>query len=69
MAKIHTRAKRRYNLSRNVNQYHFFHPIARVRPKTFKTEQAAHAWAKAHDIKDYSLKKVKKDRKFQIVKK
>ncbi|RME78242.1 hypothetical protein D6774_01805 [Candidatus Woesearchaeota archaeon] len=31
------------------------------RPKTFKTEEAAHAWAKANGIEKYTLKNLKFD--------
>lgn len=69
MKKIHTRIKRLYGLSTHINQYRFFHPIKRYRPKTFKTEEAAHTWALNHGIKqgEYKLKKAKKNKKFQIV--
>ncbi len=71
MRKIHTRVKRSYRLSTHINQYRFFHPINKHRPKTFKTEDAAHAWALNHGIKKgaYSLKRVKRNKKFQIVNK
>ena len=70
MRKIHTRMKRRHKLSRYKNWYYeFFHPEKRIRPKTFKTEQAAHAWASNNDLKpeQYLLKPAKKNKKFQIV--
>ena len=67
MKKIHSRIKRKYRLSTHVGQHHFFHPNKRKRPKTFKTEESAHNWAKEHGISNYSLKKVKRDKKFQIV--
>ena len=42
------------------------------RPKTFKTEEAAHAYAKSQGIKDYSLENLKsseaKTKKLRIVK-
>ena len=37
------------------------------RPKTFFREENANKYAKEHGIKNYFLKKVKKDKKFQIV--
>jgi len=69
MKKIHSRIKRKFKLSTHVGQHHFFHPSKRKRAKTFKTEQSAHNWAKEHGIskEKYSLKRVKKDKKFQIV--
>lgn len=70
MRKIHTNIKRRYGLSTHNNPYDFFHPKEKInRPKTFKTEEAANAWAAKEGLKTggYSLKKVKKNKKFQIV--
>ncbi len=69
MSKTHTRIKRKYGLSTHLNQYAFFHNRKRYRPKTFKTEEAAHAWALNNGLKpeEYYLKKVKKNRKFEIV--
>lgn len=70
MKKIHTPLKRRFGLSTHNNQYDFFHPKeTQNRPKTFKTEESANAWAAKKGLKpgEYSLKKVKKGRKFQIV--
>ncbi|MBU0628824.1 MAG: hypothetical protein KKC75_06550 [Nanoarchaeota archaeon] len=72
MKKIHTQLKRRFGLSTHNNQYDFFHPKEIPhRPKTFKTEESAHAAASKNGLKqgEYSLKKVKKNKKFQIVKK
>lgn len=71
MKKIHTRIKRKYGLSSHKNWYYFFHPALakRKRPKTFKTEETANAWALNHGLKpgQYYLKKVKRNRKFEIV--
>ena len=69
MRKIHTREKRKFGLSRNKNWYYFFHPVKRRRPKTFKTEEAANTWASKHGLKQdqYYFKKVKLNKKFQIV--
>jgi len=72
MKKIHTSIKRRFGLSTHNNPYSFFHPEEKTnRPKTFKTEESAHAWAAKTGLKsgEYSLKKVKKNKKFQIIKK
>ena len=72
MKKIHTRIKRRLGLSIHKNPYYFFHPtlVKRRRSKSFKTEEAANAWALNHGLKpeDYYLEKVKRNKKFQIVK-
>lgn len=70
MKKIHTKVKRKYHLSTSVNQYRFFHPgLKKNRPKTFKTEEAANAWALSRGMKpgQYYLKKVKRNKKFQVV--
>lgn len=70
MAKIHTRAKRKYGLSTKHGHYRYFHRIKKKnRPKTFKAEEYAHAWASKHNLKpeQYYLKKAKKNKKFQIV--
>ncbi len=70
MKKIHTQQKRKFGLSTHVSQYEFFHPgLKKHRPKTFKTEDSAHRWALQHALKpgQYSLKKVKHNKKFQIV--
>lgn len=71
MKKIYTRAKRKLELSTHLRHYNFFHPgiKRKKRPKTFKTEESAHAWALNHGLKpeEYYLKLVKKGKKFQIV--
>lgn len=71
MRKVHTRTKRKLGLSTHLAHYKFFHSGVKKpsRPKTFKTEESANAWALSHGLKPeyYSLKKVKKNRKFQIV--
>ena len=67
MKKVHTRAKRKAGVSSHKNKI----PTGKKKkgPKTFKTEAAANVWAKENKIEKFSLKKVKKDKKFQIVKK
>ncbi len=70
MAKIHTRIKRRYGLSTTQRHYPYFHRIRKKhRPKTFKTEEAANAWALKQGLKpnQYYLKNVKRSKKFQII--
>ena len=70
MKKIHTRAKRLHDLATHINQYKFFHPtVKKHRPKTFKTEKSAHEWALKQGLKQgqYSLKKAKHNKKFQVV--
>ena len=70
MVKVHTRVKRKLGLSTRYRHDYFFHPTVRKkRPKTFKTEKAANVWASDHGLKpgQYSLKNVKRDKRFQIV--
>lgn len=70
MAKIHTRIKRRYGLSTSRGHYSYFHGIGKKhRPKTFNTEESANAWALKQGFKpeQYDLKKVKRNKKFQVV--
>jgi hypothetical protein len=70
MVKIHTRAKRNLGLSthraysKTISASH-----KKKGPKTFKTEEAANKYAEENGIKSFELKKVKKNKKFQIVKK
>ncbi len=66
---IHTRAKRKLKLSTKFQHKAFVKGIERkVRPRTFPTEESANKWATEQGIKGYTLKKVKKDKRFQIVK-
>ena len=70
MNKIHTRLKRRAGLTRRAKHYSYFHPSAgKRRPKTFKTEDAAKAWALSMELKEgqYCLEKAKKGKKFKVV--
>ncbi|MBI2650909.1 hypothetical protein HYX01_00365 [Candidatus Woesearchaeota archaeon] len=70
MQKIHTAIKRRLGLSRRRSHYYFFHfGTKKRRPKTFKTEKAANEWAIKNGLKpeQYALKKVKKEKRFQVV--
>lgn len=62
--------KRTMGLSTHLKHYNYFHPtVKKIRPKTFKTEETAHAWASSHGLKQgaYTLKSVKRNKKFQIV--
>jgi hypothetical protein len=70
MTKVHTRKKRQYDISPHLNGKHFFTAIPRVRPKTFKSELAAKEYAKEQKLAEssYSLKIVKNNKRFQIVK-
>jgi len=71
MTKTHTRVKRRFGLSTSLSHYRFFHPTGgKARPRTFKTEESANAWALNHGLKEgqYCLKSVKRGKKLQVVK-
>ena len=70
MKKVHTRKKRQYDISPHLNGAQFFTAVKRVRPKTFRTEEAAKTYAKENKLEEsaYSLKKVKNNKRFQIVK-
>ena len=61
MPKIHTRVRRKKNLT--------ISKTAGNRPKTFKTEMAAKKHAEQLGHKTYELLKVKKNKKFQVIKK
>ena len=68
MPHIHTRAKRRAGLATHLRHHTYFHPQGRKkRSRTFTTEQAAQEWAQGKGIKEYSLKQVKRGKRFQIV--
>ena len=66
--KIHTRAKRKLGFGTHLPHRAKLKNIPRKKgPKTFKTEESAKKHAQENKIKDYELKKVKKDKKFQII--
>ncbi|MBI2139113.1 hypothetical protein HYU13_05980 [Candidatus Woesearchaeota archaeon] len=68
--KIHTRFKRYHKISTHTNPYNSLHGQKKPnRPRTFKTEEAARKYAKTEGIEGFTLKKVKKGKKFQIVQK
>lgn len=70
MKKIHSRAKKKIGLGTHVkHKARLLKKPRKSRPKTFKTEKAANEYAKSLGIKSYELKKVKKDKKFQVVEK
>ena len=66
MKKIHTKAKRKAGVASHKSKI----PTGRNKTgqKTFNTEAAANNGAKENKIERFSLKKVKKGKKFQIVK-
>lgn len=67
MKKIHTRTKRKFSVSTHKagidRERH-----RKKRPKTLKTEAAAHKWAEAHGFAKgkYELIKAKKGKRFQV---
>jgi hypothetical protein len=65
MKKMHGKEKRMLNLSRFCG--HKETPKTAVRPKTFKTEESAKAWAEKNGVKKYTLAPAKKNKKFKIV--
>ena len=70
MRKVHTRTKRHYKLRTHQSQQEFFHPQEKPhRPKTFKSEEAAHKWAVGLNLnKDqYQLASVKNNKRFAVV--
>ncbi len=68
MKKIHTRAKRKRGHGTHLPHRSKILGIPRKKgPKTFKTEEAAKKHAEDNNIKKYELKKVKKNKRFQIV--
>ena len=70
MTKIHGNKKREYKLAAHKNHEKFFQGVVRARrPRTFNTEEAANKYAETHKIGAFELKKVKKNKRFQIVSK
>jgi hypothetical protein len=70
MKRMANKVKRKYGLSTHLNHYGYFHSRKKGNgPRTFKTEEAAHLWAETNGLKkeQYTLKKVKKNKKFQVV--
>ncbi len=69
MKHMHTRVKRRLGLKSTLQHSHCFGPARKRRAHTFSTEENAHAWASAKGMKQgsYTLKRVKLDKRFQIV--
>jgi len=71
MPKMHTRIKRKLNITSSMRGGKV--RVKKVRPKTFKSEEAAKKYAEKHKIKDYRLVNLKsseaKEKKIKIVKK
>ena len=66
MKKLHTRQKRKLGIASTKSGKELTKK-RKKRPKTFKTEEAAHKWAETHGFVKgkYELIKVKKGKKFQ----
>ena len=67
MKKLHTRQKRKLDLTSSKTGKEL-NKKRKKRPKSFRTENAAHAWAEKHKLRKdkYTLIKVKKGKKFQV---
>ena len=70
MGKFSSRQKRRMGIRSvsRMNRFRFTSAQKKNRPKTFKTEDAAHKYAKTIGLSQdkYSLRKVKHQKKFQV---
>ena len=66
MGKISTRIKRKLGLS--SHRPFPTRPLVRDRPKTFLTEESANNWAKKNNLEKFDLIKVKKGKRYQVVK-
>ncbi len=67
--KIHTRQKRKFNLTSSFGHKNFFSGKVKPHgPKTFKTKEAANEYAKAKGLKEtgYILIPAKKGKKIKI---
>ncbi len=67
MAKVHTRAKKKFGLSTHKSYKLKTSSFKKNGPRTFNTEEAANKYANENGIKSFTLKKVKKNKRFQIV--
>ena len=69
MVKVHTRIKRKYRVTTSFRQTKLGTGGKKPRPRTFSTEESAKKWATENKLKEgsYSLKSVKKNKRFQIV--
>ncbi len=67
--KIHTRTKRKFGLTSSFGHKNFFSgKVGKRGDKTFKTQEAAKAYAKEKGLKDteYLLVPAKRDKKIKI---
>tara|TARA_Y100000310_G_scaffold340281_1_gene435474 strand:- start:415 stop:672 length:258 start_codon:yes stop_codon:yes gene_type:complete len=69
MPKIHGNKKREYKLAAHKNHEKTLRGVVRAkRVRTFGTEEAANKYAADNKVGNFELKKVKKNKRFQIVK-
>jgi hypothetical protein len=70
MAKIHTKIKRKYGLTTSFRHKTLGAGKKKTGPRTFISEESAKKWASENKLIDgsYTLKLVKKNKRFQIVK-
>jgi len=69
MAKIHTRTKRKFNLSSSFGHKAYYSGKVKAHgPKTFKTEEQAKTYAESKGLKpeEYVFVKTKKGKKIKI---
>ena len=67
---MHTRIKRKRGLTIHLKHYRNSNSMVKInRPKTFNTEESAHACAAKSNLKpeQYSIKPAKRNKKFMIV--
>lgn len=70
MVKLHTRQKRKFGRGKGTSFRFRFKKagiFAANRPKTFASEEGAKKYAAEQGIKDFTLKSVKKGKRFQVV--
>jgi hypothetical protein len=70
MVKVHTRAKRRFSSATHLGGIKNPTRNRKPRPRTFKSEESAKAWAEKQGIKDYTLQNLRisdKDKKIRVV--
>jgi len=68
MKKIHTREKKKLGLGRHLpHRARIKNKPKKKGPKTFKSEESAKKYAEEKGVKNFELKKVKKNKKFQIM--
>jgi len=67
--KVHTRAKKKLGLATHKSYKLNRSKIKKPGPKTFPNEDSANKYASTKGIKNFDLKRVKKNKRFQIVEK